>query len=278
MVFKSLLIVLVFPVLLEDSLSIKKRTKEEEAEDEKIAERVNATLAEEEEEKRREDEKKKKTEDDTKGKTGDKAEKKDVKGKVDQQESQNEAGPSLNCTCPVVRPCKPCQDCPDPVECGPCPGVRDCPPCRPCKSCEPCEECPPAKECDPCPLYNSTNIHQDCPSIPVCPGTEGMSVPVALAVGAIASLLATGVAAVIGLLLRYAPPIFSGLLFVAIVALTWYLSSHYPETARALGGRVVTTLREATIALGHRVMEAIRHHNDQVGFPLVFVCLISSLE
>ncbi len=94
-----------------------------------------------------------------------------------------------------------------------------------------------------------------------------MSVPVALVLGAMASLLVIGVATIIGLLLRYASPIFSGLLFVIIVVLTWYLSSHYPETARDLGGRVMTTLREATVALGHRVMEAIRHH-DQVGFSL----------
>ncbi len=94
-----------------------------------------------------------------------------------------------------------------------------------------------------------------------------MSVPLAMAVGACASLLVTGVATAIGLLLRYAPPIYCGLLFLSIVVLTWYLSSHYPETARELGGRVVATLREATIALSHRVMEAIRHHNDQVGFP-----------
>ncbi len=94
-----------------------------------------------------------------------------------------------------------------------------------------------------------------------------MSGPEAMAVGAIASLLITGVATAIGLLLRYTSPIFSGLLFVFIVVLTWYLSSHYPETARELGGRVVATLREATIALGHRVMEAIRHHQEQVGVP-----------
>jgi uncharacterized protein YacL len=92
-----------------------------------------------------------------------------------------------------------------------------------------------------------------------------MTIPVAMAVGAVASLLVTGVAAAIGLLLRYTSPFFSGLLFIFIVVLTWYLSSHYPETARDLGGRVVATLREATIALGHRVMEAVRHHNEQVG-------------
>jgi hypothetical protein len=46
----------------------------------------------------------------------------------------------------------------------------------------------------------------------------------------------------------------------------WYLCSQYPETARELGGRATTLLREAVVALGHRVMEAIRHHQEQVGF------------
>jgi hypothetical protein len=94
-----------------------------------------------------------------------------------------------------------------------------------------------------------------------------MTIPVALLVGASVGVLVTGVATIIGLLLRYTSPIFSGLLFVTLVVLTWYLSSHYPETARELGGRAWTALQEATVALGHRVMEAIRHHQEQVGVP-----------
>ncbi len=115
------------------------------------------------------------------------------------------------------------------------------------------------------PGDNSTST-----SVPdVCPKPASMSPAVAMAIGACASLLATGVAAVIGLLLRYASPIISGLLFMSIVLITWYLSSRYPEVARDLGERVVTTLREATVALGHRLMEAIRHREEQVGFPTV---------
>ncbi len=76
-----------------------------------------------------------------------------------------------------------------------------------------------------------------------------MTVPVAMVVGAVVSLFVTGVAAAIDLLLRYVPPIVSGILFLAVIILIWYLSSQYPETARELGGRVVATLREATIAL-----------------------------
>ncbi len=93
-----------------------------------------------------------------------------------------------------------------------------------------------------------------------------MPVPVALVVGAMASLLAVGVAATIGLLLRYVPPLISGFIFLAIILMVWFFSSHYPEVAREAGGRLVAVLREATVALSHRVMEALRHRNEQVGF------------
>ncbi len=81
-----------------------------------------------------------------------------------------------------------------------------------------------------------------------------MSVPVAMLVGACASLLVTGVATAIGLLLRYVQPTISGLLIIAILILVWYLSSQYPDTARELGARAATLLREAATALSHRVM------------------------
>jgi hypothetical protein len=105
-----------------------------------------------------------------------------------------------------------------------------------------------------------------------------MTVPVALVVGAMASLLATGVAAAIGLILRYVNPIASGFLFMATIVIIWYLCSHYPETARELGGRVATLLREAATALSHRVVEVLRHHNEQVGLltsPNFFLSLSS---
>jgi hypothetical protein len=270
MVIKTLLIVLVFVVLMEDTASIRK-TEEERKEDEEVAKAVNRTLAEEEKKrKEEEDEKKKSTEDDSKSKKEDKAEKKNVNGKMDQQESQNEAGPSLNCTCPVVRPCKPCQDCPKEKVCPEfkeCPAQEVCPEVDPC---QPCGPCPPI-HCQPCPVCNGTLVDRpgvanvtrlDCPSEPASPV---MTVPVAMFVGACASLLVIGFATAIGLLLRYVSPTVSGFLFLAVIIIIWYLSSQYPETARELGGRVVATLREATIALSHRVMEAIRHQ-EQVGF------------
>jgi hypothetical protein len=101
-----------------------------------------------------------------------------------------------------------------------------------------------------------------------------MTTPVAMAIGAVASLLATGVAAAIGLILRYTSPIESGFLFLATIIIMWYLCSRYPEAARELGERVVATLRDATIALSHRVAEAIQRQNEQVGFPVL--SLISS--
>jgi hypothetical protein len=100
-----------------------------------------------------------------------------------------------------------------------------------------------------------------------------MSVPVALAVGASAGVLLTGVAATIGLILRYVNPIASGFLFMAIIVIIWYLCSHYPETARELGGQAVTLLREAAVALGHRVMAAIQRHQEQVSFPVILSTL-----
>ncbi len=93
-----------------------------------------------------------------------------------------------------------------------------------------------------------------------------MPTAVAMAVGAVAGLLVTGVATALGLLLRYVPPTVSGFLILAIIVVIWYLCSQYPEAAREIGGRVVETLREAASTLSHRVVEALRHHNNQVGF------------
>ncbi len=93
-----------------------------------------------------------------------------------------------------------------------------------------------------------------------------MTVPVALAVGASAGVLLTGVAAVLGLIIRYFSPIESGFLFLATIIIVWYLSSQYPETARELGGRAAALLREAATTLSHRVVEALQRHNGQVGF------------
>jgi uncharacterized membrane protein YphA (DoxX/SURF4 family) len=247
---KVLLIFILVAILMEDGSSIRK-TKEEIQEEEEVAKAVNRTLAEEEEKRKREEEDGKKRQDHQekeKKLDQEKGKKEKKEDKLEKQERQDEACLPVNVTCPIVDPCQPCkvcEECPEVVECGPCPTIR----------CEPCKPCVPG---------NTTTV--DPPS--GCPDPASMSVPVALAVGAMASLLVTGMAAAIGLLLRYVSPFVSGFLFISLVAITWYLSSHYPETARDLGGRVVATLREATVALGHRVVEAIQRHNDQVGFPV----------
>jgi hypothetical protein len=255
-------VLLVFALLLEDGSSVRKKTEDERKEDEEIAVKVNATLAEEAEKKRKEEEKTKKREieDETKGKE----EQKDKKNgtQVVVQGDQDEACPICNSTCPTVEPCKRC-----PVE-QDCPPSQDCPPCKDCRPCPKQRECPEVKPCRPCPSVDrnmtsptSTGCH--CPE-----ETSGMTVPAALAVGAVVGGVATAVAAAVGLFLRYVPPIVSGSLFICVVLITWFLSSRHPEVAQEAGERIVTVLREATVALGHRIMEAIRHHNDQVCFSV----------
>ncbi len=92
-----------------------------------------------------------------------------------------------------------------------------------------------------------------------------MTVPVALLVGAAATLVTVGVATGVGLLLRYVPPMVSGFFFISIIIMVWYLSSRHPEVAREAGERLMTVLREATVALSHRIMETLRHQ-EQVCF------------
>jgi hypothetical protein len=274
MVFKTLLLFLVLAILMEDGSSIRK-TEDERKEDEELAKAVNKTLAEEEK-KWKEDEneaKRKKDEGNKKKKEQDKS--KDEENRDKKKDRQGEDCLPINVTCPVVDQCLPCERCEDPVSC---PDPVECPPVE-CGPCDPCPEVPGPQHnvsCRPCPVRNATvtrviTVNQTCPATPSCPETNSsMTVPVAIAVGAAASLLVTGVALVIGLVIRYVSPTVSGFLFMAVIILVWYLSSQYPETARELGGRAWTALQEATVALGHRVMEAIRHHHEQVGLPVKF--------
>jgi hypothetical protein len=258
MVIKTLLIFILVAILMEDGSSIRK-TAEEVKEEEEVAKAVNRTLAEE---KRKEDEEKKKQQNQEK-----KQEDGDEKAFVEKQEGQDEACPPVNFTCPVVKPCSPCpkvKECPTPVGCQPC--VE----CGSCIKCEEQEECPPL-ECPPvlpCPVDNSTRRGQELPSPPSCPDLPSMTVPTALAVGAVTGIMVTGIAAAMGLILRYVSPIVSGFLFLATIIIVWYLCSQYPETARELGGRVMDILREASVALSHRVMDALQRHRDQVSVPI----------
>jgi hypothetical protein len=274
MVLKAVLLLLVIAILMDDGTSIKK-TPEQEKEDKEILAAVNRTLAEEAEEKEKEKKKKEqeKTQDEKKKKKNlglVEIETEDgQKGGTKKKEEEDEASSSSNCTCPTVekcpdiRPCLPCKkyrDCPPLKESGPGPEVQACPPCEECPEleCRPCGPCPET----PGPVINRTHPFEPCS----CPEPSTMTVPAALAVGAVAGLLTMGVATAVGLLLRYASPFVSGFLFLATVIIIWYLSSHYPATARELGGQAATLLREAALALGHRVTEAIQRYRNQVGF------------
>jgi hypothetical protein len=267
MVLKTLLIFIIVAILMEDGLTIRK-SEEEKREEDEMAKAVNKTLAEEEKKRREEEDEKKGQLEQEKNRTETGQEVDSGTGDTAEEKGQNGTCPTANLTCPERKPCQVCERCPEPMECPPC---EDCRPCRECGPCpvSPCKPCKPCGPCGPDPVVNcTTDDHPDSspPSTCPVPAEASMSVPVALLVGASAGVLVTGVTTVIGLLLRYTSPILSGLLFVFIVVLTWYLSSHYPETARELGGRVVATLREATVALGHRIVEAIQRHQEQVNF------------
>jgi hypothetical protein len=269
MVIKSLLIVVIIAILMDDSSSIRK-TEEEKREEKELAEAVNKTLAEEEKKKAEEEKKKVRTPDEKKKEEDEK--KRDQEKDKDQKEvRQCEDCLAFNVSCPIIKPCPPQRDCPEGKLCEECPPCKSCPKCEEPKECPPVE-CPPVF-CPPCPVINSTRDHQDCPSAPACSGTEGMSVPVALAVGACAGVLVTGMAAIIGIVIRYFSPLECGFLVLAVIIIVWYFSSQYPATARELGGQAANLLREAATALGHRIMAAIRHH-DQVSLsnpnPLKF--------
>jgi hypothetical protein len=277
MVFKTLLLIIVISILMEDSASIRK-TEEEKREDEEVQRAVNATLAAEEEKRRKEDE------DEAKKK---KEVKKESQGKKEDVESQDEACPPVNVSCPIVEPCPPCpevkeceackssKDCPPVKECGPCEICKECGPCKICKECGPCPKVKPCQPCGPNPVVNHT---ETTPSACHCSEEDmGMTVPVALLVGTCAGGLLTGVAAVLGLVIRYFSPLECGFLFLATIFMVWYFSSQYPETARELGGRAATLLREAAVALSQRVMAAIQRHQEQVSIP-INLSLVSSLE
>ncbi len=177
------------------------------------------------------------------------------------RETQDEVCVTPNVTCPIIEPCQPCEeeDCPPCQSCNPCPGQEPCEECPEPGTCPPCRPCKP---CGPCPMVNSTT--ETTPGCQ-CPEGSGLSLLAAMAVGACAGLMVTGVATVLGLILRYVPPTVSGFLILATIIILWYLCSHYPDTARELGGRAVTLIREAALALSHQAMAVIRRHQDQVG-------------
>jgi hypothetical protein len=269
--FKTLLILIIVAILMEDGLTIRK-SEEEKREDDEVAKAVNKTLAEEEKKRREEEDEKKRQLEQEKKQKGTGQKDRDEKASVEKQEGQDGVCPPVNHTCPKQEECGPCPEIGQCPPCGPCPEEKACPEekiCpeeKVCLPCRPCGPCPPVK---PCPSLNQTSRTAS----DGCPEASGLSVPVAMVVGALISLGTMGLAAVVGLILRYVPPLISGILFLTVIFVVWFLSSQYPDVAREAGGRVVAALREATVALGHRIMEAIRHHNDQVGLPVNSILL-----
>jgi hypothetical protein len=200
----------------------------------------------------------------------------------------DDQGPKIRKQCKESEVCKPCKE---PEVCKPCKEPEVCKPCKepevgkPCKEpevCKPCKEPEVCKPCKPCRLREGVKTCQPVPCLPVpcspvdCrlpPGIEGpgvaapMTVPVALAVGAAASVLVLGVVAFVGFVIRYLPIYISGTIFIVSILLTGYLSSRYPASARELGLRAVGLAREAASALANRVTAALRGP-DQVGSAL----------
>jgi hypothetical protein len=118
-----------------------------------------------------------------------------------------------------------------------------------CKPCLPCPTVKPPVDCDPGLSGNAA---------------PAMSVPVAVVVGAVGSLLAMALVGVAGLILRYAPVFVSGSLFVGTIIIVWYLCSKYPAVARDLGTRVIELAREATHSLADRVLGALRSQREVI--------------
>ncbi len=164
-------------------------------------------------------------------------------------------------------PCKPAGPC-EPVPCKPSGSNRLCKPCRPVKPWEGAVPCKPVA-CEPvactpvrCQAVPCSPV--DCPAPPAIGGEMAMTVPVALAVGAAASVLALGVVAFVGFVIRYLPVYISGTVFVGSILLTCYLSSRYPASARELGQRVLGAVREAATSVVDRATRALTRHLPQV--------------
>ncbi len=134
------------------------------------------------------------------------------------------------------------------------------PPCRPTLVPRECPACPPST--------TSTSAPQLCG-----PGSTGgdslvvasLSTPMAVLVGAVATLLVCVLAAAIGIILRYMPILMSGLLVLAAIAVVWYYSSTQPAAARECGRRLWAFLRETATSVVDRAFR----RNSQVRIHLI---------
>jgi hypothetical protein len=135
------------------------------------------------------------------------------------------------------------------------------PPCQPTSTPRECPACPP-------PTTTSTPAPQLCG-----PGSPGggdlggvaLSTPLAILVGAVATLLVCALAAAIGIILRYMPILMSGLLVLAVMAVVWRYSSTHPAAARECGQRLWTFLRGTATTLVDRMFR----RNPQVRILLL---------
>jgi hypothetical protein len=92
-----------------------------------------------------------------------------------------------------------------------------------------------------------------------------LSTPMAILVGAVATILVCALAAAIGIILRYMPILMSGLLVLTAIAVVWYYSSTQPAAARECGRRLWTFLRDAATSVVDRVFR----RNPQVRVHLI---------
>jgi hypothetical protein len=131
----------------------------------------------------------------------------------------------------------------------------------------PCQPTAAPRECPACPPPTA-------PAPQLCgPGSSGgdslavapLSTPMAILVGAVATVLVCALAAAIGIIIRYLPILMSGLLVLAVLALVWYYSSTHPAAAREWGLRLWDFLRGTATSLVNRVFR----RNSQVRVHLI---------
>jgi hypothetical protein len=137
-------------------------------------------------------------------------------------------------------------------------GSGGLPPCQPISTPRECPACPPSTT--PAPRLCSPDSTGGG-SLVVAP----LSMPMAILVGAVATVLVCALAVAIGIIIRYLPILMSGLLVLAAIALVWHYSSTHPAAAREWGRRLWDFLRGTATSLVNRVFR----RNPQVRVHLI---------
>jgi hypothetical protein len=120
----------------------------------------------------------------------------------------------------------------------------------------PCQPTSAPRECPACPSTTSIPAPQLCGPSSTGGGSLGevaLSTPMAILVGAVATVLVCVLAAAIGIIIRYMPILMSGLIVLAAIALVWHYSSTHPAAAREWGRHLWDLLRGAATSLVNRV-------------------------